>query len=769
MSGTTGSVRTDTTLLTEFSDGQAAGSITPQRVRDLIASKRSIAPPINAQSSSYTLTLSDTGNIISLNSTSGITVTIPTNASSTIPVGAEITLCQTGIGMITVEGVSGVTVNAQLGYRTSSAGQYARVLLHQLSTDVWVVSGSLKSAPSYYVDNSLTTNGNGLSWGTAWNSLAAVIWSQITPGSVLYISGGTSGQTYSEVLSPAASGTSGSPIVISGGVDSGHNGPVIIDRGIAAYPCINVDSGYTNLVIQNLVAQNTNDNCVTVRSVTAGTVIVQNLTVHTGMGTGGGNNARGVDVRFITGSGTVIVQNNYIDTPDNTTSQTDGVWTSNNNTTGGVFIQNNTIVIKNTDSTGHSDGIQNVQEATATYRNNIIWHPNGGLNNHGIFMSDIVAGGVVNIYNNIIIMGQSLSGVTDVGLFLLTQTSGYTGTCNVYNNTFYSGYSAIYISEPTFHATFNIKNNIIYALPMTFCPYVLYNGDLGTPANVDYNLVFYTGANNRASYVSGTGTGAVRSTTSQSSGLWYFEFQWGLSLSSGSTMIGIANSSQPLNTWVGSTANSIGYEWQDGSTYIGGAHSTTIQASVSGDISAVAVDLTNKKIWIKNLTQNSGWNNAALATQNPATGTGGVSFSSITGPYFIAVSVAALNDYVVLNAGGSGFYGTIPSGFSAWGNSTTWSPTDIGSPCTLTPAIAISSLSAGSGTARSWTAWKTAGYDVHGVNSDPNFSSTAALRIGAGSPAINAGTTLSVVAQDFWGAKRPQGTSYCIGAYEYPI
>ena len=42
MSGTTGTVRTDSALLTEFEDGQPNGSITPQYVRDLIASKPNV-------------------------------------------------------------------------------------------------------------------------------------------------------------------------------------------------------------------------------------------------------------------------------------------------------------------------------------------------------------------------------------------------------------------------------------------------------------------------------------------------------------------------------------------------------------------------------------------------------------------------------------------------------------------------------------------------------------------------------------------------------
>jgi len=67
--------------------------------------------------------------------------------------------------------------------------------------------------------------------------------------------------------------------------------------------------------------------------------------------------------------------------------------------------------------------------------------------------------------------------------------------------------------------------------------------------------------------------------------------------------------------------------------------------------------------------------------------------------------------------------------------------------------------------------WRTYGYDTHSFISDP-----AALFVDAanhnfhlklGSPAINAGTTLTEVVDDLEGTSRPQGTAYDIGCYEY--
>src|SRR4051812_19841188 len=42
MSGTTGTIKTDSALLTEFRDGQSAGAIVPLDVRDVIVSKANV-------------------------------------------------------------------------------------------------------------------------------------------------------------------------------------------------------------------------------------------------------------------------------------------------------------------------------------------------------------------------------------------------------------------------------------------------------------------------------------------------------------------------------------------------------------------------------------------------------------------------------------------------------------------------------------------------------------------------------------------------------
>ena len=66
--------------------------------------------------------------------------------------------------------------------------------------------------------------------------------------------------------------------------------------------------------------------------------------------------------------------------------------------------------------------------------------------------------------------------------------------------------------------------------------------------------------------------------------------------------------------------------------------------------------------------------------------------------------------------------------------------------------------------------WQAHGYDLHSIISTPAqlFVDAAGnnYQLKSGSPAINAGTTLSDVPTDILGVKRPQGAGYDIGCYE---
>src|SRR5437764_398510 len=109
---------------------------------------------------------------------------------------------------------------------------------------------------NFYVDNVVSASGNGGSWSSAWKNFSDIGWSSLKPGDTLYISGGSSGQTYNQTLNVGASGSAGLPITITAGTDAGHNGAVTID-GQNARDGVTVSS-QNYLDIKNLAIQNIN-------------------------------------------------------------------------------------------------------------------------------------------------------------------------------------------------------------------------------------------------------------------------------------------------------------------------------------------------------------------------------------------------------------------------------------------------------------------------------------------------------------------------------
>lgn len=96
----------------------------------------------NAQTTSYTLVLTDAGRLIEINSASATTLTIPADASVAFPVGTKIDVLQTGAGQVTIAG-SGFTPNATPGLKISA--QWGAATLVKRGTNSWVVIGNLSA------------------------------------------------------------------------------------------------------------------------------------------------------------------------------------------------------------------------------------------------------------------------------------------------------------------------------------------------------------------------------------------------------------------------------------------------------------------------------------------------------------------------------------------------------------------------------------------------------------------------------------------------
>lgn len=90
---------------------------------------------INAQTgTTYTLILSDQGKAVTLDNSSAVTVSVPLNVSVAFPTNTHIGLVNLNSGVVTVQGVSGVTISGTL----LTLAQYESATLIKLGTNDWV-------------------------------------------------------------------------------------------------------------------------------------------------------------------------------------------------------------------------------------------------------------------------------------------------------------------------------------------------------------------------------------------------------------------------------------------------------------------------------------------------------------------------------------------------------------------------------------------------------------------------------------------------------
>jgi hypothetical protein len=97
----------------------------------------------NTQVASYTLVLTDDGDLINMNVGSANNLTIPLNSSVAFPVGTQITVFQLGAGQTTIVATGGVTVYSTPGLKLRA--QYSIATLMKVATDTWIVAGDLSA------------------------------------------------------------------------------------------------------------------------------------------------------------------------------------------------------------------------------------------------------------------------------------------------------------------------------------------------------------------------------------------------------------------------------------------------------------------------------------------------------------------------------------------------------------------------------------------------------------------------------------------------
>jgi hypothetical protein len=95
---------------------------------------------INSIATSYTLQTSDSGKLIS--ASTGLTITVPPNASALFPTGSQILLYKSTTATVAITAGSGVTINAP-GSADEIASQHSIATLMKLGADNWVLGGDI--------------------------------------------------------------------------------------------------------------------------------------------------------------------------------------------------------------------------------------------------------------------------------------------------------------------------------------------------------------------------------------------------------------------------------------------------------------------------------------------------------------------------------------------------------------------------------------------------------------------------------------------------
>jgi hypothetical protein len=96
---------------------------------------------VNNQTSSYTITFDDVNTIITINSSSATTLSIPANSAVPLPIGSKIDIIQLGTGQITVDG-NGYDLSSSTGYM-KTAQQHSVISLYKINSNEWILGGDL--------------------------------------------------------------------------------------------------------------------------------------------------------------------------------------------------------------------------------------------------------------------------------------------------------------------------------------------------------------------------------------------------------------------------------------------------------------------------------------------------------------------------------------------------------------------------------------------------------------------------------------------------
>jgi hypothetical protein len=101
------------------------------------------AASVAVTGTSKTLALTDENTYQSCSNASAQAITIPANASVAFPLDTWITFEQHGVGVVTITGATGVSLNGVSAGSFSVSEQWQEISIRKIGTDSWIVKGAL--------------------------------------------------------------------------------------------------------------------------------------------------------------------------------------------------------------------------------------------------------------------------------------------------------------------------------------------------------------------------------------------------------------------------------------------------------------------------------------------------------------------------------------------------------------------------------------------------------------------------------------------------
>ena len=316
----------------------------------------------------------------------------------------------------------------------------------------------------YYVDRDASGNGSGSSWANASKTVSGLPWSSINGGDTVYVSGGSDSTAYYQYDAGAGKNyfsktTTGNPIVITKGWESGHNGDVYFAQAGSPAKGYSFDVGAShNIKLTNLkfnVELAGTDGGAALLLYNCSNIIVDNCQIT--------SDGSGFGIYFATCDSITINNCTITVPPNNSTTESDNIHAGNGN--GGHIITNNKFYNYSYNATPHTDLIQiglsgsasNLQTVIA---NNFFYYdpPLSTAVGNGVNVSGSY-GDRYLIYNNVFVMHTALSACA---ITMYRYDGSKHLSARIYNNTIVTNMTpAGAITFISALDTVIIKNNIV--------------------------------------------------------------------------------------------------------------------------------------------------------------------------------------------------------------------------------------------------------------------------------------------------------------------